>query len=836
MEFNIKKLIASFLVFSAIAGTFSLVLRDIRYGQNEDNDLGLNKGGLANAFSGDSFGDNLGVVEGGQESDLQSKNLTERLARSVFEKVISSNPNGFEINEQGEVVGNPASSQDIEVVLSQIEASDLNPREISDDELEITNENSAKNIDKYFRDLARVLLSVLSSDDYVQSLAQAPNLEKLKKMEKLLDKADRDLRAAVVPSDALDVHKNILSYIRNRKDLFSNISVYEKDPARTILALRKQEAFLKSNLRDFRINVNQLISLHPDLKIEAPKKISFLEGVKNEFLGLFSVKEAHAIPVIDAIANALEGTELGTLITTLTTTISTLETSIGSYVQDILEWAQTIATEQLKNYLTKLFVQQVLGWTNNDGNQRFVYNWESFMTDIEEEVTSDALDEVVPSLCGPFREYVLQSQGYLGLSGRSLLGGRSRCPLKDGGANLGNFYKDFSSGGWESYLDSLGPSGNQIGSVLSTDGYVKSRITKATEAKVNELVSNKGYLSQNICADGKEPGRGDVCADGSQPRATTPGGLVGDTLAKAFGAPLDRIVNANDLTDLLAALVNSAISGVLSDSGSKVRGVTGLAVTGLLDRVGSSTSDVVCGGLTGGALSNCLTDAGSTQIVINNNDATTQASSEARKIGSLWQDVRDANKESLDIIAQFTESAKPGLFKGFFDLVRVGEREGDPRLIFPEVPGCPLLYPDISDNTSPHYAERGRRRMEVDTLQSQISGLKTVIQELDSEIDYGELQNDLSSATANSFQTIINTYGTPEAIELKKQTAKNRLTALKTLKSRIESNLAPLATNDDAEDRSVTPRITYSKPITSVCTIELPIDVFAADSPILINP
>jgi len=839
MEFSIKKLIASFLILASVTGILSLVFFNHRsllqggyggFGGGSSNDPN-------NAFSSTFISSSIEDESTGEEDltkNSSSKNITDELAEAVFNRAIDNNPAGFYMDEKGGLVGVPTSGADVEMVLKQIGAVDLLPREIFVDSSRVTDENSTENIKNYFKELGLVLLDTIADKEYLQLINKPPSLENLKKIESALDRADKGIRDLEIPSDVLEAHKNVLGFISNHKDFFSNISAYENDPARAVLAVERHDLFLKNNLKDFKTNVNRLISLHPELDANKQKiELGLWEGMKNDFLGLFVVREAKAIPVVDAIANALSGIDVGTNLSALATAISELATGISSYVQDILEWVQKLATEKLKNYLTKLFVQQVLSWTNNSGNQRFVYNWESFLLDVEEEVTSDAIDEFVPSLCGPFQGYVLKSQGYFGTQGRVKRSLRKSCPISRDGRNLKNFYRDFAHGGWGDYFGTLEPGGNIYGAIMTADEYINTRKRNTLEKKTNELLANRGFLSQQKCEDGKEPQRGDVCEDGSTPRATTPGGLVGDTLGKAFGAPLDRVVNASDLTGLVAALLDGALSGVLSSAQSKVDGVVGLASTafGQSDS-GRGLGEVVCNGLEGDALTQCLVDAVSTEDTITENDQANENSTQARQIGNLWQDVKSASDESLSIIEQMTLAAKPGLFKGFFDLIQYGEREGDPREFFPRIPGCPRFYPEnTNEQPNPEYNARAERRVEVDILRDQIVNLRTIIQELNSEVDYDKLNRELGSATGQTLPTLIQTYGTPEEIQPKVEIAEDRLDALRALRSELDNNLKVTLT-DSRSDNGVP----YEFPLKSACNVPLTTNVFVSGAPILVNP
>jgi len=163
--------------------------------------------------------------------------------------------------------------------------------------------------------------------------------------------------------------------------------------------------------------------------------------------------------------------------------------------------------------------------------------------------------------------------------------------------NINNFREDFRNGGWIAYSESWKPQNNLFGASLMASEELELRTGKASGASWSEALAGGGFLSTKKC---QKDAAGKIIE--STCKITTPGDTVGKTLSKAIGADFDFIVNANDMEEIAAALVNALVNRIIKEG---VNGLTG--VNPPKDPSGGYVDLGVdnCRGLTGASLEAC---------------------------------------------------------------------------------------------------------------------------------------------------------------------------------------------------------------------------------------
>lgn len=283
------------------------------------------------------------------------------------------------------------------------------------------------------------------------------------------------------------------------------------------------------------------------------------------------------------------------------------------FVRELKNVALRAARQVLKRRILDAMVDQVVQWINNDfkGNPRFVDDFGGFLNNAFDVAVGDVVTELgLGDLCSPNLKIRLglnlQTTGFQN---------NVRCTIKDIQNNLENFNKDFRSGSWYGYNESLKPQNNKWGLEIMAKSELEKRQAQQKESKQYEVLSGSGFLGvkeciawnlyakvnadnrygivyQNIAPNDPILGGGEhKDPDATLPipalysaatfgsywkcasvKTSTPGRFLADTLQKASGASFDYIVNADDLSDYLAvitdALINRAIvNGLKSVSG-----------------------------------------------------------------------------------------------------------------------------------------------------------------------------------------------------------------------------------------------------------------------------
>jgi hypothetical protein len=145
--------------------------------------------------------------------------------------------------------------------------------------------------------------------------------------------------------------------------------------------------------------------------------------------------------------------------------------------------------------------------------------------------------------------------------------------------NVNNFLGNFSQGGWNEWFNvTQNNANNPYGAFLDAQIELDNRIAQAIGVESQIADWNEGFLSFTKCEGYEIPGTISAsglpeCVDASgnpTPRtAVTPGSVIGEQVHGALSAPLQRVINAQGLENL----VNAFVTGVLN---RYVFGSTGL--------------------------------------------------------------------------------------------------------------------------------------------------------------------------------------------------------------------------------------------------------------------
>jgi len=511
-----------------------------------------------------------------------SGNLTDDFASYAAREIVKANPNGPQIDENGQNITIP----DIESLTTNFATSTLSKINLPDWDKEV---NDVINKTKFVDDDSTNTLA-----EYLDNFNEISQLEIIDN--NLLNKFEFDTNTSpeiisevayekisnvfnkisnlTVPKKAENFHKNFIKLLVYQKNL---LSVYQKintDPLYVFYSIEKNQPVIDLSLENIK---NESEKIKNDLINQNNSS----NTIKNKFgfinIFIFKIQKANAFIVHDPGNAAINAA-----------------TKVSSWAQlghILYEWGRKIVTEILKDQLIHKLVQQTIRWVQGGGKPQFVTNWQQFLSDSASAGAGQALSEIYPRICQPFRPLVQVAFQNVG----SVYDNYTTCTLGDIVNNLKDFYNDFKYGGWIAYGQVLNPRNNFWGELIITNDIVMQQAAQKKEAEQNDVQASKGFLSMKKCVKEKKssipiniamtmpqvPGTTLQCGPVDKPgltipadtclvttceqyENTTPGGLAADITSQAVGnSPIARIVNAQDITALVSALVNSGLNKLI---------------------------------------------------------------------------------------------------------------------------------------------------------------------------------------------------------------------------------------------------------------------------------
>jgi hypothetical protein len=280
--------------------------------------------------------------------------------------------------------------------------------------------------------------------------------------------------------------------------------------------------------------------------------------------------------------------------------------------QQIFEWAFKMAVETLRKKLLDMIVDQIVNWVQGGGTPKFITDWPGFLGDAADQAGGKFLQQIgLGRFCSAFKLQL--SMGFIPIPKFS---DRSACTISQVGANLENFLKDFNSGGWVAWEQMvLRPENNIYGAYIMAWDQLEIEKGAAVKAAESEAQAGKGFLSVKRCIKTEQmcDEEGYCTSECTQSVITTPGAVVGDTIAKAVGSDIDYIVNAQELQAYVSAISNAILNRMFSEGLGALRtaisGGGGSSGGGGINTIPNNTSSAAtCSSLLGTSVYNsCIT-------------------------------------------------------------------------------------------------------------------------------------------------------------------------------------------------------------------------------------
>jgi len=219
-------------------------------------------------------------------------------------------------------------------------------------------------------------------------------------------------------------------------------------------------------------------------------------------------------------------------------------------------------------------IQSLIDWVNSGfaGKPAFLQDMKGFLLNIADEVAGEFISDIMIGdfslgfLCSPFRLDVGIAIETRYAQGRSTGSSAPSCTLSGIIDNIEGFIGGFDSGNGLSdwiTITSSPQTYTPYGNVLEAEANLRARIINSQGEEVSLLGFADGFLSKKQCqtvtgADGR--------TSEANCQVVLPGKVISEQVNKALGAGQDSLIEADEINELIAALIgqlaNTAMSGV----------------------------------------------------------------------------------------------------------------------------------------------------------------------------------------------------------------------------------------------------------------------------------
>lgn len=690
-DFNVQKLISIFLGLAIIISSITLILSGFinftNSNQNEfsneysiqTNQVNNNKSNLNQSAFVDSPKDlpnYYGLITQGEEF-TPSGNLTDDFASYSALQIVKTNEDGPQIDENG---NQNIKIPDIEKVSENFVNNFVDKKIFNNDELEkkieadylkikITN-NSTDSINSYLNNFNNLYTKYLTEKNINNLLDNNNYTASIEALSQLNNDFYKESLTLQVPENFLNFHKKFIKILAYQKESITQSQKINNDPLYTYYFLEKTDLEISNSINEFQKEAQKLSKQYLFNNFSQNKNpilISLFEKI-------ILPQEAHAfLGFGDIVFDPAAVSEL-----------------IRKNWQDIKRWLKTLATEILKDQLIHRMINNIVRWVQGGGKPQFITNWQGFFADSVSRGAKQAVNQIMPRVCQSFKpllQVALQEKNIYNNIQESESNSveitniydeynSANCTLGSFVNNLKGFYNNFEYGGWNAYANALKPQNNFFGAFIIAKDLITQKGLSQKEIDRNDAVSSKGFLSKKVCVKQKvintiekeksnsislSPGEelkcGPINKDGfavaegacaivkcEEYENRTPGALIGDTIGNSITAgPIGRIVNAQDVTALVSALMNSALNKLINAGPKGLLGVFAEGIKSELLPGAISDPEDACYGTVPGTeeYNNC-------KGITNNNIYKTNNSSEQTNILQQARTILDQINSAIE--------------------------------------------------------------------------------------------------------------------------------------------------------------------------------------------
>lgn len=331
-------------------------------------------------------------------------------------------------------------------------------------------------------------------------------------------------------------------------------------------------------------------------------KFNFIKKLISGILIVTLITPAIFIP--QRASAQLATVDAGNIAQNTITAASSVVSSASTYSLQLKEFVLDGLMNVLVKQMIRQMTQSVVNWINSgfEGSPSFLQNPGAFFLDVADQVTGAFLAKYggpLTALCSPFSldiQIALRFKYHPNVMKRytctlnTIIGNAKNASFSINGFTAG----DFKQGGWPAFVSlSTEPQNNIYGAYLQAEAELSWRVASARSQQRDEISQGKGFLSWKTCKDNgseeafyakkdlekvekgseeefyakQEVAKHQTCT------IQTPGSVISSSLEGQLGSGLRQLEIADEINEIVNALVAALITKVLGGSG--LSGVSG---------------------------------------------------------------------------------------------------------------------------------------------------------------------------------------------------------------------------------------------------------------------
>jgi len=283
----------------------------------------------------------------------------------------------------------------------------------------------------------------------------------------------------------------------------------------------------------------------------------------------FSLSPFFAIPAKAQWVVSDPVTEVNTGITaasTITSAAANTTAIIKDTGLDSIAW-------MVANLIIQRIAASTVNWINSgfQGSPAFVTDPAAYFQDIGDKIAGQFIfiNPSLKFLCGP-----ISAKIRLALAKNYINDLQWQCTLTQVGRNMTDFMNNFSNGGWDSFFEmTQKQQNNPIGAYLQAQNELNAQISTRQGTAQKELNWGQGFMSWKKCEEYGTMPPGQMGPPPCTKEVTnTPGSVIQTQLNKVLGSGGDKLAVADEINEIVAALLNQLVSRVVGGIGNGLRG------------------------------------------------------------------------------------------------------------------------------------------------------------------------------------------------------------------------------------------------------------------------